>query len=155
MVGATLRIGDVARRAGVSADTIRYYERLGVLPRPPRTNAGYRQYSASAVDRVLLVRNALRFGFSLRDLSRFFRTRGAGDAPCREVRASAARILAEVDRQIVELTAAREAIRRTLDDWDHRLDRTPANRPAHLLESLPSEAALPLRGRRSSLKAAR
>jgi DNA-binding transcriptional MerR regulator len=57
-----LQIGTLAERTGVSVDTIRHYERLGLLPKAARTNAGYRQYPPSAVDRVNLVRHALRFG---------------------------------------------------------------------------------------------
>src|SRR5471032_1422807 len=56
-----LRIGELARRTGVSADTIRHYERLGLLPTPARTRAGYRQHSPSIVERVQLVRHGLRF----------------------------------------------------------------------------------------------
>jgi len=139
---SALRIGQVADSAGVSPDTIRYYERLGLLPKPTRTRAGYRQYPPSAVDRVLLVRQALRFGFSLRDVARFLRVRASGGAPCRDVRASAERILAAVDQQITELTAARETIRQTLENWDQRLTHLPEDRPAHLLESLETETAL-------------
>lgn len=140
---SALRIGQVAKSAGVSPDTIRHYERLGLLPKPARTGAGYRQYPPSAVDRVTLVRQALRFGFSLRDVARFLRVRASGGAPCGDVRASAERILAAVDQQITELTAARETIRQTLEHWDQRLAHTPAHHPAHLLESLKNETALP------------
>jgi DNA-binding transcriptional MerR regulator len=152
---SALRIGQVAKRAGVSPDTIRYYERLGLLPKPERTRAGYRQYPPSAVDRVTLVRQALRFGFSLRDVARFMRIRASGGAPCGDVRTSAERILAAVDQQIRELTAARETIRQTLVNWDQRLAHTPVNRPAHLLESLKNETALPKPFRRPNRKAPR
>lgn len=134
-----LRIGQLAARTGVSVDTIRHYERLGLLPKAARTNAGYRQYRPSAVDRVRLVRHALRFGFSLRDVAGFLRVRESGAAPCRDVRAAATRILTAVDQRIGELTAARKDMSRTLRDWDRRLARTPANQPAHLLEALDAE----------------
>ena len=65
------RIGVLAQQTGVSVDTIRHYERLGLLPKAARTNAGYRQYPPSAVERVRLVRHALPFGFSLRELAGF------------------------------------------------------------------------------------
>ncbi len=137
-----LQIGQVARSAGVSPDTIRHYERLGLLPKPARTQAGYRQYPPSAIDRVILVRHALRFGFSLHDIAGFMRTRASGRPPCRDVRASAERILAAVDQQIGALSAARETIRKTLGEWDQRLAHTQADRPAHLLETLKDQAAL-------------
>ena len=60
-----LRIGELAERSGVSADTIRYYERIGLMSKAARTSAGYRESSESAIDRVRLVQNALRFGFTL------------------------------------------------------------------------------------------
>jgi MerR family transcriptional regulator, copper efflux regulator len=61
----TLQSGELARSAGVSPDTLRHYERLGILKEPPRTSAGYRLYSADALSRVLLIRNALAVGFTL------------------------------------------------------------------------------------------
>lgn len=148
-----LRIGLLAARTGVSVDTIRHYERLGLLPRAARTNAGYRQYPLSAVHRVSLVRHALRFGFSLREVAGFLRVRASGGTPCRDVRVAADRILAAVDRRIAELTAVREEMRQTLREWDQRLSRTPADRPARLLESLETHAYnLPPRSAASNLK---
>ncbi len=147
-----LRIGEIAERAGVSVDTIRHYERLGLLPKATRTAAGYRQFPASAVDRVRLVRHALRFGFSLRDVAGFLRVRAAGGTPCRDVRVAADRILAAVDRRIAELTAARKDINRTIRDWDQRLARTPPNQSARLLESLGADDRLPARAPLPNLK---
>lgn len=148
-----LRIGQLAKGTSVSVDTIRHYERLGLLPKAARTNAGYRQYPPSAVDRVTLVRHALRFGFSLRDVAGFLRVRESGGAPCRDVRAAADRILTAVDQRIAELTAARKDMSRTLRGWDRRLARTPANRTARLLESLKTDGNhLPARSPLSNLK---
>jgi DNA-binding transcriptional MerR regulator len=149
-----LRIGQLAERTGVSVDTIRHYERRGLLPKATRTTAGYRQFPLSAVDRVRLVRHALRFGFSLSDVAGFLRVRASGGTPCRDVRAAAERILTAVDQRIAELTAARKEMSRTLRDWDRRLARTPANRPAHLLEALEAETDhLPTRLPRRNLTA--
>jgi DNA-binding transcriptional MerR regulator len=79
------RSGDLARAAGVSADTLRHYERLGILKRPPRTEGGYRSYPPEALDRVHLIRNALASGFTLRELTTILRVRDAGGAPCQQV----------------------------------------------------------------------
>jgi DNA-binding transcriptional MerR regulator len=136
-----MRIGEAAARAGVSRDTLRYYERHGLLPRPPRTNGGYRVYSDAMVDRVRFARNALRFGFSVKQIARFFKSREAGRPPCREVRAAAEELRAAMDRQIEELTVARAAIERVLEAWDDRLAATPAGAPARLLETLPDRPA--------------
>ena len=65
----SLRSGDLARATGVSTDTLRHYERLGILKKPPRTDGGYRAYPADALDRVNLIRNALGSGFTLRELT--------------------------------------------------------------------------------------
>jgi MerR family transcriptional regulator, copper efflux regulator len=131
-----LTVGQIAARAGVSADTIRYYERLGVVPKASRTAAGYRQYPESVIARIALVRNAQRFGFSLRQIAGFLRVRERGGKPCHEVRATAQRLLEAVDRQIAELTVARDQMRETLQNWDARLASAPVHEPARLLETL-------------------
>ena len=126
----------MAARVGVSADTVRYYEKKNVLPKPLRTDGGYRLYPPESVERIAFVRNAMRFGFTLKEIAIFLRSRHAGHAPCRDVRAAADRMLAAMDRQIVELTEARAAVRRTLTDWDRRLAIAPAGARAGLLDTL-------------------
>jgi DNA-binding transcriptional MerR regulator len=121
---------------GVTRDTIRYYEKRGLLPKPIRTAGGYRQYSAGVMNRLSLVRNAQRFGFSLREIAGFLRVRDAGGQPCHDVRAAAQRMLAAVDRQIAELVSTRKQMHRTLKAWDAKLEGTPAGQRAHLLEGL-------------------
>lgn len=128
--------GELARLAGVSADTLRHYERVGVLPRPPRTAAGYRRYPASAVDRVRLIRRALAIGFSLDELRRILQSRDRGGTPCQGVRALAASKLSQLEQRIAELEGLRDQLRSLLIDWDGRLARTPNGEPARLLESL-------------------
>ena len=131
-----MRIGKAAALAGVSCDTLRYYERQGLLPRPPRTPGGYRDYTPSIVERVGFVRNALRFGFSVKQVSGFLKSRESGRPPCRQVRAAAARILERIDQQIADLTAARADVHRTLATWDQRLEATPPGTAARLLDSI-------------------
>ena len=131
-----MRIGEVAALVGVSADTVRYYEKKHVLPKPLRTDGGYRLYPPESVERIAFVRNAMRFGFTLKQIAIFLRSRRAGRPPCGDVRAAAERMLAEMDRQIVELTEARGAVRRTLTEWDGRLAVTPPGARAGLLDAL-------------------
>jgi len=131
-----LTIGKVARDAAVSVDTIRYYERVGLLPKPPRTPSGYRHYPPGVVNRLALIRNAQRFGFPLKAIAGFLRVRESGGKPCHDVRAAAERMLDAVDRQIADLVATRRQMRKTLRSWDAVLAHTPADRPAHLLERL-------------------
>src|SRR5437762_2160858 len=113
-MSSLLTVGLLAARAGVSADTIRYYERIRVLPKAGRTAAGYRQYPETVLHRLALVRSAQRFGFSLRQIAGFLSVRDRGEKPCHEVRAAAQRLLQAVDRQIEDLTATRERMRDTL-----------------------------------------
>jgi len=133
---SSLGAGELARRAGVSTDTLRHYERKGVLARPLRSTNGYRQYSPNALDRVQLVRRALAVGFTLDELAKVLRVRDQGGAPCGEVRALAAAKLTEVETRLRDLRNLRKELRTVLKDWDTRLaQRGPAQR-AHLLESL-------------------
>jgi len=131
-----LRSGKLAELAGVSTDTLRYYERMKVLAAPRRSEGNYRMYPAEALDRVRLIRQALAMGFSIAELARIFRVRESGGAPCRQVRKLLEEKLEDIDRQLSELTSMRQQLRGVLADWDERLARTPDGKPAHLLESL-------------------
>lgn len=142
-MGALLSIGRVSEASGVTADTIRYYEKRGLLPKPTRTANGYRQYSEAVLSRLSLVRNAQCFGFSLTEIAAFLRVREAGGRPCHDVRAAAQRLLLAVDAQIAELTATRKLMQHTLRNWDLTLQRTPSNQPARLLERLDPPASRP------------
>jgi DNA-binding transcriptional MerR regulator len=133
----TVQSGELSRLAGISTDTLRHYERLGVLPKPPRTNGGYRDYPANSLDRVRLIQSALKVGFSLPELATILRMRDRGDVPCHRVRAIAEHKLEEVKQQINDLLGMRDQLERILKDWDARLARTGKGKPARLLESLP------------------
>ena len=138
-----LRAGELARASGVSTDTLRHYERKGVLAAPRRSANGYREYPAEALARVLLVRRALSVGFTLDELAQVLRARERGRAPCREVRALAARKLAGVEERLRELAAVREELREALADWDSRLAKTEEGGRARLLESLATSESPP------------
>ena len=131
-----LRIGDVASRAGVSVDTVRHYERKGVLRNVPRDRSGYRRYEEDAVQRILVIRRAITLGFSLDELADIFRERAAGKPPCGRVRDLAGRKLAELDERIAALTALRTALAETIAGWDARLRATKSGGFAHLLETI-------------------
>jgi DNA-binding transcriptional MerR regulator len=131
-----LRSGELARATGVSTDSLRHYERRGLLAPPRRLASGYRAYPEKAVERVRLIQNALSIGFTLDELSKFLRDRAAGRAPCRTVRAVAGRKLAEVERQIEELARFRDDLRRTLAEWEERIANRAGDEPLRLLESL-------------------
>ncbi|HET7697533.1 MAG TPA: heavy metal-responsive transcriptional regulator [Vicinamibacterales bacterium] len=133
MPGPGFGIGEAARRAGVSPDLIRYYERVGLLSPAPRTAGGFRRYSEESVARVLFVRHAIRFGFTSKELAGFLRARDRGNPPCRSVRAAGQRLLEEMDTQLARLQESRTAMAALLSAWDARLEGTPAGAPAHLL----------------------
>jgi len=121
---------------GVSTDTLRHYERVGVLAPPRRSAAGYRQYPPEAAGQVRMVRRALALGFSLSELARVFRVRAKGGAPCCEVRAMASAKLEQLEQQLADLAALHDHLRELLAEWDERLGRTPHGARAGLLEAL-------------------
>ena len=131
--------GELARICGVSPDTIRHYERVGVLPGAVRGSNGYRYFPRESVARVLLIRRALAIGFSLEEMARILRQRDAGTPPCRNVRAMAEEKLAELDRRIAETTAMREELAGILEQWDAKLATTQDGEPALLLQSLQND----------------
>ena len=136
--GEYLRSGELARQAGVSADTLRHYERMKLLPAPKRSAGNYRMYPPGALDRVRLIRRALGVGFSLAELVKILKVRDSGGAPCRQVKRLLEEKLIQVNEQITELMALREHLGTVLEDWDRRLKSTPDGEPARLLESLVS-----------------
>ncbi len=131
-----LRSGELARLARVSTDTLRHYERKGVIAAPRRLRNGYRMYEAETLERVRLVRRALSVGFTLDELARILKQRETGRAPCREVRELAAAKLAEIEERLKQMATVRDELRATIKGWDARLARTAAGEQAGLLETL-------------------
>lgn len=107
---AGLTIGKVAHSAGLAIDTVRYYEREGLLEKPARTDAGYRQYPADAVARLRFIRQAKALGFSLREIKELLSLRVGAGRSCGEVKARAERKITDVDRRIAQLKRVRQAL---------------------------------------------
>ena len=135
----TLYSGALAKAAAVSPDTIRHYERIGVLPRASRTQSGYRVYPASALERVLVVQRALRIGFTLAELAEVLKARDAGGAPCRRVYQLAQDKLRAIEADIEALKRTKRYVKKVLSDWEERIQRAGPGQQSHLLYSL-SEA---------------
>jgi DNA-binding transcriptional MerR regulator len=135
-IRTTLRSGELAELCGISTDTLRFYERRGLLPRPPRNTSGYRRYPTNAVDRVRMIQHAISAGFTIADLARILKQRDEGGAPCREVWSIASTRLDELNERIAELIALRDRLQETVADWRRQLDGTPAGARARLLEGL-------------------
>jgi DNA-binding transcriptional MerR regulator len=133
-----LLAGELAGAVGVSTDTLRHYERKGVLPRPRRGANGYRLYPAESLARLLTIRRALAVGFTLDELARILSERDKGGAPCREVRKLAGEKLAEIEEQLKTQMALRDELRAVISEWDERLSNTGPGVKAGLLESLPN-----------------
>jgi len=133
---ARLRSTALARLAGVSVDTLRHYEMKGLLPAPPRSPNGYREYPAEALGRVRLVRRAVALGFTLDELGRILAVRDRGGAPCRSVRALAQSKLAAIESRLDALASARDLMHAVLDRWDDLLAATPPDGRAGLLDAL-------------------
>jgi DNA-binding transcriptional MerR regulator len=137
-----MSIGELAKAAGVSPDTLRHYERKGVLPRAVRLPNAYRQFPSVALDRVLLVRRALSLGFTIDELARILGVKERGGAPCRQVRDLAAKKLSEIEQRLQEIRTLRREFQTLLKDWDRRLAKTRSGR-AYLLETLTGKEATP------------
>jgi Cu(I)-responsive transcriptional regulator len=103
-------IGQTAREAGVNAQTLRYYERRGLLPRPSRRGSGHREYSDEAVRIVRFIKRAQELGFSLDEIEELVRLRGVKRAERQRVRAIAQRKMTEIDRKIEHLQSMRDAL---------------------------------------------
>ncbi len=103
----TLTIGQLAGRAEVNVETIRFYERTGLIPQPPRRESGYRQYPESAVSLVRFIRHAQELGFFLREIKELLDLRVDSAMTCRDVRHRAEAKLADVERKIASLREIR------------------------------------------------
>lgn len=112
-----MRIGDVAKQAGMTVEAVRFYERQGLLRKPPRTEAGYRVYAATDLRRLQFVMQAKRLGFSLQEIVGMLRLRERGECPCREVIETLEHHLRETEDQLARLQRFRDEIARTLKQW--------------------------------------
>lgn len=115
-----LLIGDVARRAGVSAATIRYYESVGLLTSPSRSNAGYRHYGDVAVDELRFIKKAQGLGFSLDEVGEILKLTRSGQTPCSHVLSLGHQHLVAVQERIRRLQRFHELLRAELARWEQQ-----------------------------------
>lgn len=134
-----LRIGEIASRAGVTVDTVRFYERKGLMDTVARDASGARRFPATAVDRIRVIRRATAIGFTLDELVRIFKRRASGQTPCGHVLESAKQKLTELDERIAELQSLRTTLADVIATWEVRIDQAPRGGLAYLLESLNGE----------------
>ena len=112
-----MQIGEMAKRAGVGVETVRFYERQSLLRSPQRKPSGYRIYGDEDLKRLLFIRQAKVLGFSLDDIREILAARSKGQCPCGTVIGIAERHLRETEQQIRNLTAFRDELRRSVSGW--------------------------------------
>ncbi|CAB1083718.1 hypothetical protein JY97_07190 [Alkalispirochaeta odontotermitis] len=105
-----LSIGGLAQKANVNIETIRYYERRGLLPEPPRNKSGHRQYPSEALKRTDFIKRCQALGFSLKEITEILELRITPESTCADMKLRAGEKLTDVDRKIRELTHIRDAL---------------------------------------------
>jgi MerR family copper efflux transcriptional regulator len=108
--GTTLSIGELASEAGVGVETLRFYERKGLVPEPRRSGSGYRQYPAQMVRRVRFIRRAKQLGFTLREIRDLLEMRVDPDRSCADVRSLAHAKLDDVRQKMADLARIEGAL---------------------------------------------
>ena len=113
-----MTVSQLAREVGASPDTVRYYERLGLLPGLDRTPAGYRLFGHRDVERMRFVRSAQRLGFSLSEIGELLEIREHGLCPCGRGRERLTAKLPEIEAKLAALEELRDTIRTALEGAD-------------------------------------
>lgn len=117
-----LRVAELAALVGVSPDTIRYYERVGLLAPPPRSSAGYRSYPPETAERVRFIQGCQRLGLRLREIADLLAVRDTGTCPCEPAETLLRQRIDELDAELTRLTALRA-------DLVHMVSALPAECP--------------------------
>lgn len=118
--GDALTIGGLAKAAGIGVETVRFYERRGLIPEPPRTASGYRQYAPGVVERLRFIRRAQGLGFTLAEISELLDLRVDEVAACGAVEAQAREKLDQVAAKIDELRRMQAALSRLVEKCEAR-----------------------------------
>jgi MerR family transcriptional regulator, copper efflux regulator len=134
-----LKVGMVAKAAGVGVQTLHYYERLGLLPKPQRSPANYRLYAPQAIRRVKFIKKAQAIGLTLEETKQILDLKEHGRAPCSKVAGLGEKHLREIDMRIAELRKYRRALADALNDWrkEDTTERECAGEFCDLIERLP------------------
>jgi len=124
-----MQIGIVAKRIGLSVDAIRFYERNGLLPRPPRTEGGFRRYGENDVETLAFVRRAQGLGFKLSEIRGLLRLRGNRLQPCAPVQRRLQEKLADVQQKLSDLHKLEHELRLALRSCNKELRKRDAHCP--------------------------
>lgn len=133
-----MQIGIVAKRIGLSVDAIRFYERNGLLPRPPRTEGGFRRYGESDVETLAFVRRVQGLGFKLSEIRGLLRLRGNRMQPCAPMQRRLQEKLADVQRKLADLHKLEHELRLALRSCSRELRKSEAHCP--ILREKPRKA---------------
>lgn len=137
-----MRIGEVAKKTGVGVETIRFYERKGLIAQPRKpANGGYRSYTPDAVDRVRFIRQAQCLGFSLKEIEDLLLLKADHDTDCAEVRQRAQVKLDEVNDKIASLTAIQSALENLIHECQ---GQGPASTCCPILDALAPDTKEPV-----------
>jgi len=155
MPETALKIGEVARRAGVRVQTLHFYERTGLLPKPRRSSTDYRLYSRDAIDRVAFIKKAQQLGLTLEEIKDILGLKDHGVPPCRRVAELGERRLLALDAEIAKLRKFRSTLAAALPKWQKETveERACAGQFCDLNEGLP--VCPSLRGARKAAKGTR
>ena len=124
---SSFTIGEVAKRAGIGIDTVRYYERSQLLPKPERRPSGYRQYDATDVQRLSFIRHAKELGFTLDEIRELLALSTDHERGVGGIKARAEARLADLDTRITEMQRIRDGLQHLIDDCPGhgKLERCP------------------------------
>ncbi len=120
MNGGGLQIGEIATHSGVSVDTVRYYERLKLLPRAARSGGGYRIFPTETVERIKFIKQAQEMGFSLDEIKQLFSTKD-GVNQCQTVRELLLKKLVELQTKIGQMRSFKKVLTHHLTDCENEL----------------------------------
>jgi DNA-binding transcriptional MerR regulator len=134
----SLRVGTVAKAAGVGVQTLHYYERLGLLPKPMRSAANYRLYSPEAIRRVQFIKKAQAVGLTLEETKEILDLKSHGREPCHRVVELGRKHLQEIEARLTQLRAFHRLLARSVNEWakDDKLGRHCAGEFCDLIEGL-------------------
>lgn len=130
-----LTISQVAHRAHVNVMTVRYYERRGLLPEPPRSASGYRQYLPEAVKQIRFIKSAQELGFSLKEISELLALRVKDENNCEEVKVKAEKKIEDIEEKMKILAQMKKVLSKLTAAC---ATRTPSSRECPILEALDS-----------------
>ena len=117
-----LKIGEVSKLSGVGVETLRFYEKSGLLKRPARAGSGYRMYDRDALERLDFIKRAQVLGFSLNEIKQIIAEKDAGQSPCAAVREVVRRRLHELDERMAQMRRYRKELAEALAEWDEAGD---------------------------------